>query len=176
MQKPHVVVEQLASYALQLKAKIAQLHELTSEVDAAKAQLRTAAQTLLPFGTAGSVEFSAPGGGLTVSFGDPTAEGNRSPLSPAVIADAVAAGVQVDSLVEVAEVATLSGTLVQWFREVVAYFAAQGVEIAPTWKIDRTVRLSAAGVAVLSSSASNPAAARLLQAGLRTASVSVCKE
>lgn len=166
--KPHVVVDQIAAYVLQLKAKINTLNALEAEVRSAKEQLRATAATLLPQGMAGSVEFTAPGGGLTVVFGDPEAEGNRSSLTDSEINEALAAGIDVDQVTEVEETVVLSGPWVGWFKQALATMDARMLPVG--WTIKRIIRLSLIGVRALSQG-SAPAASRLLFAGMRTASV-----
>jgi len=166
--KPHVVVDQLAAWVLQLKAKIQTLAALEADVRQAKEQLRASAQTLLPQGAAGSVEFTAPGGGLTVVFGDPAADGNRAILTEAELHEARQAGIDVDQVTEIEETVVLSGPWVTWFKS--ALDSMSGALLPGGWTIRRVVRLSTIGVQALAQCAA-PAAAQLLSRGLRTASV-----
>lgn len=172
----------------ELLAKLPFFNCLKSEVDGLKDALRDAALALAEqtVGVVRQVEFLSKHGTAPVTLMDPEKDGNRTQIKSEDLQKLIELGAPLDSLgvAESVDTITLSGPLVQWFRDTMAASYANGVvpaEVSENYKEATVTRLSAAGVARLrqlleAEDTPEPiraAATYLLRAGIKSPSVSV---
>lgn len=167
--KTVIVVENMGPWVQAARAQLAMFERMEAEVQNTKKQLRVIAESMIPPGNAGIVEFKGPDGSISVTLKDPAADGNRMTLSQEALREAEKAGIILNTVVETVEEIRLTGHWVEWFLNAIRSYG--GKLIPPGWTHKKTTRLSKQGVEILRSS-KDPSAQALLKAGLMTPSVS----
>jgi len=170
--KNRVIVDNMGPWVQAARAQFAAFERMEAEVKNTKQQLRVVAESLIPVGNAGIVEFKGPDGSLSVTLKDPSSDGNRVALSHDAVREAERAGIMLDTVTETYEEVRLTGHWVEWFLQALRHYT--GKCVPEGWTHKKITRLSRKGVEILKTS-KDPSVQALLRAGLMTSSVKEAK-